>query len=126
MIVVGLIIVYINSYTSQALTINNDILTAVYFPVALIEYGGELGQLHLFVNEFLALRESPNGPDAKLKATQLDNEINNMEIVKRYCNEQISTYELALESNPYAKLQQICPILENLPFTKAADLFGKL
>ena len=121
----GLLVIYFSTYTSEAQT-NNNVLETVYFPLALIEYGEELSQLHSIVNDFLALRGSPDGPDAKTKAMELDNKINSLEIVKNYCSQQISTLELAHESDPYAGLQQICPILKNLTFSKAAELFGKL
>ena len=65
-------------------------------------------------------------PDAKLKATELDDRINSLEIVKNFCNQKISTLDLALENDPYGKLQQICPVLKNLQFSKAAQLFSKL
>jgi len=125
LVMAGLIAIYFNTYTSEAQT-DSNILEPVYTSFALVAYGGELGQIHDIVNDFLQLRNSPHGTDAKLKATQLDDKINSLEIVKNYCNEKISTLDLALENDPYEKLQQICPALKSLQFSKAAQLFGKL
>jgi len=120
----GLIAIYLNTFTSEAQTYN--ILEPVYTSFALVAYGGELSQVHGIVGDFLQLRNSPTSPDAKLKATELDNKVNSLEIVKNFCNQKISTFDLALENDPYGKLQQICPVLKNLQFSRAAQLFGKL
>jgi len=51
---------------------------------------------------------------------------NNLQLVKMFCNEEISTLELVFENNPYKKLQQICPELKNLSLPKAAQLFSQI
>ena len=121
----GLVAIYFNTYTSEAQT-DTNILEPVYTSFALVAYGGELSQVHDIVSDFLQLRNSPHSEDAKLKATELDNKINSLEIVKNFCNDKISTLDLALENDPYEKLQEICPTLKNLQFFKAAQLFSKL
>ena len=123
-VMAGLIAIYLNTYTSEAQTYN--ILEPVYTSFALVAYGGELSQVHDIVSDFLQLKNFPTRPDAKLKATELDDRINSLEIVKNFCNQKISTLDLALENDPYGKLQQICPVLKNLQFSKAAQLFSKL
>ena len=125
LVMAGLIAIYFNTYTSEAQT-DNNILEPIYTSFALVAYGGELSQVHDIVNDFLQLRNSPHGIDAKLKATELDNKVNSLEIVKSYCNQKISTLDLALANDPYEKLQQICPALKSLQFSKAAQLFSKL
>lgn len=121
----GLGAIYLNTYTSEAQTYSN-ILEPIYTSFAFVAYGGELSQVHDIVSDFLQLRNSPHSEDAKLKATELDNKINSLEIVKNFCNGKISTLDLALENDPYKKLQEMCPTLKNLQFSKAAQLFSKL
>ena len=123
-VVAGLIAIYLNTYTSEAQT--DNILEPIYTPFVLVAYGGELSQVHDIVSDFLQLRNSPNSPDAKLKATELDNKVNSLEIVKNFCNQKISTIDLALENDPYGKLQEICPVLKSLQLSRAAQLFSKL
>jgi hypothetical protein len=125
LVVGGIIAIYLNTYTSDAQT-NLNILEPVYTSIALVEYGGELSQIHGLVSDFLALRESVDSPDAKSKAVQLDDKINGLEVVQKYCTEKISTLDLALDTDPYGKLQQICPVLKNLPFSKAEQFFSRL
>jgi hypothetical protein len=124
-VMAGLVAIYLNTYTSDAQT-DNNILEPVYTSFALVAYGGELSQVHDIVGDFLQLRNSPHGIDAKLKATELDNKVNSLEIVKKYCNQKISTLDLALQNDPYGKLQEICPALKSLQLSRAAQLFGKL
>jgi len=124
LVMAGLIAIYLNTYTSEAQT--DNVLEPVYTSFALVAYSGELSQVHDLVSDFLQLRNSLNSPDAKLKATELDDKVNSLEIVKSFCNQKISTLDLALENDPYEKLQQICPALKSLQFSKAAQLFSKL
>ena len=123
-VIAGLIAIYLNTYTSEAQT--DNILEPIYTSFALVAYGGELSQVQDIVSDFLQLRNSPTSPDAKLKATELDNKVNSLEIVKNFCNQKISTLDLALENDPYGKLQEICPALKNLQLSRAAQLFSKL
>ena len=60
--------------TSKAQTAN--ILESVYTSITLVAYGEEISQIYDIVNDFLQLRNSPHGIDAKLKATELDNKVN--------------------------------------------------
>ena len=92
-------------------------------PIVTIAYAGEISQLSSIVDDFLELRENRNSDNAEKLSADLDQRINNLEIVKNYCNEEISSLELAFEKNPYKKLQKICPELKNLSMTKAAELF---
>jgi len=123
-IMVVLITTYLNSFTTQAQL--GSIIETLYTSSALIPYVGELSEIRVLVNDFLELRKSPNSPDTKVKATELDSKINNLDIVRKYCNQKISTLELAFENDPYAKLQQMCPALNKVSFPRAAQLFGQL
>ena len=92
--------------------------------VTTVAYAGEFEEIKTAVNEFMHLRTIRGTDDAKLYAERLDNKLNNLELVKIYCNEEISTLELVYERNPYEKLQEICPKLEELSISKAAQLFS--
>ena len=95
-------------------------------PVVTIAYAGEISQISSIVDDFIELRENRSSEDAEKLALDLDQRINNLELVKAYCNEEISSLELAFERNPYKKLQKICPELKNLSMSKAAELFRQI
>jgi len=95
-------------------------------PIFTIAYAGEISQISSLVDDFIELRENRSSDNAEKLASNLDQRINNLEIVKIYCNEEISSLELAFEKNPYKKLQQICPELKNLSMSKAAQLFRQI
>jgi len=95
-------------------------------PLVTVAYAGELNQLSSLVDEFLELRENRNSDNAQEMAEKLDQKINNLQLVKMFCNEEISTLELVFEHNPYKKLQQICPELKNMSLSKAAQLFSQI
>jgi len=88
-----------------------------------IAYAGEFDAIKTSVEEFMLLRTIHGTEDGKLLATKLDDRLNNLELVKIYCDQEISTLELVKERNPYMKLQEICPKLESLSTSKAAQLF---
>lgn len=95
-------------------------------PVLTVAYAGEINQFSSLVEEFLDLRENRNSPNAQKMADKLDVKINNLQLVKTFCNEEISTMELAFMKNPYNKLQKICPELKNVSLQKAAQLFRQI
>jgi len=86
-----------------------------------IAYAGEFDAIKTSVEEFMLLRTIYGTEDGKLLAAKLDDRLNNL--VKIYCDQEISTLELVKERNPYKKLQEICPKLESLSTSKAAQLF---
>ena len=86
-------------------------------------YAGEFDDIKKSLDEFLYLRTIRGTDDGKLLAEKIDQRLNNLELVKIYCDEEISTLELVNERNPYEKLQEICPKLESLSISKAAQLF---
>ena len=73
--------------------------------VTTVAYAGEFEQIKTAVDEFMVLRNMQDGPDKNDFALTLDEKINNLQLVKTYCSEEISTLELAHENNPYIKLQ---------------------
>ncbi len=86
-------------------------------------YAGEFDDIKKSLDEFLYLRTIRGTDDGKLLAEKIDQRLNNLELVKIYCDKEISTLELVNERNPYEKLQEICPKLESLSISKAAQLF---
>ena len=86
-------------------------------------YAGEFDDIKKSLDEFLYLRTIRSTDDGKLLAEKIDQRLNNLELVKIYCNEKISTMDLVYERNPYERLQEICPKLESLSISKAAQLF---
>ena len=91
--------------------------------IEMIAYADELNDITNVVDEFLVLRTIRGTEDGKELATKIDERINNLDLVKMYCNQRISTLELAYENDPYEKLQQLCPSLKSVSFTKAVELF---
>jgi hypothetical protein len=88
-----------------------------------VAYAGELDEIKSAVNDFLYLRTIRGTDEGKELAEKLDQKLNNLELVKMYCNEEISTLQLAYEFNPYEKIQQLCPKLHDVSLSKAAHLF---
>lgn len=88
-----------------------------------VAYAGEFDEIKTAVNEFMQLRTIRGTDDGKILAEKIDNRLNNLELVKIYCDQEISTMDLVYERNPYKKIQEICPKLEQLSPSKAAELF---
>ncbi len=103
-----------------------DIVQTIQAPLLTVAYAGEINQLSSLFEEFIELRENRNSKNAEKMAEKLDKKINNLQLVKMFCNEEISTLELVFEHNPYKKLQQICPELKNISMSKAAQLFSQI
>src|SRR3972149_8890424 len=103
---------------TMALTVQN-----LKSSIEMIAYADELNEIPNVVDEFLVLRTIRSTEDGKELAAQIDEKINNLDLVKMYCNQRISTLELAYENDPYEKLQQLCPSLKSVSFTKAVELF---
>jgi len=121
--VIGLVVVFGGLIPSGNML---DIVQTLPAPLLTVAYAGEINQLSSLVDEFLELRQNRNSDNADDMAEKLDKKINNLQLVKMFCNEEISTLELVFENNPYKKLQQICPELKNLSLPKAAQLFSQI
>ena len=103
-----------------------DLFQHIPAPILTVAYAGEINQLSSLVDDFIELRNNRNSDNAEELAEDLDQRINNLGLVKAYCNEQISSLELAFEKNPYKKLQKICPALKDLSLSKAAQIYGQI
>lgn len=112
----------VGNLTSQA-SMSNAVQN-IQASVVTMAYSGEFPEIQQIVKEFLYLREIRSLDESKEYADKLDTKINNLGLVKMYCQQRISTLELSFEQNPYEKVQQICPALKNVSFTKAIELFS--
>lgn len=87
-------------------------------------YGAQdIPKIKYIVDEFLELRKIKDTPQAQVKATELDFEINQLVLVEKYCNEKPSSLNLAHSSNPYKDLQEICPKLKSLDLSDAVSVW---
>src|SRR3990172_5609043 len=91
--------------------------------IEMIAYADELDEISKVVDEFLVLRTIRETEDGKELAAKIDERINNLDLVKMYCNQRVSTLDLVYENDPYEKLQQLCPSLKSISLVKAIELF---
>ncbi len=122
-VVVGLVTIFGGLIPNASMI---GLLQTLPAPVLAVAYAGEINQLSSLMEEFLELRQNRNSANAQEMAENLDEKINNLQLVKMYCNEEISTLKLVFMKNPYNKLQKICPELKNISLQKAAELFSQM
>ncbi len=96
----------------------------VYLSAITVPTLAEVGEIKQIVNEFIELKKARTSSQENQISAELDEKINNLELVKIHCTQKISTLELADEKNSYQRLQQLCPILKDLPISKAVQLFN--
>ena len=101
----------------------NSTIQSLQTSITTIAYAGEFDEIKIAVDEFMYLRTIPGTEEGKVLAEKIDERLNNLELVKMYCDEEISTLKLVNENNPYEKIQQVCPKLKDLSLSKAAQLF---
>jgi len=101
----------------------NSTIQSIQTSVTTIAYAGEFNEIQKAVEEFLVLRTIHEKEEKQLFASKIDERLNKLQLVKIYCDKEISTLELVNEKNPYTKLQEICPAIKNIPFSQAAGLF---
>ena len=121
-VVVGLVVIFGGLIPNASM----GLFQSLPVPILTVAYAGEINQLSPLVEEFLELRQHRNSANAQEMAEKLDEKINNLQLVKLFCNEEISTLELVFMKNPYNKLQNICPELKNVSLSKAAGLFRQI
>ena len=114
----------VGNFSPQAIMTNafQNIQTSVVTAA----FSGEFNEIEGIVNDFLVLREIRNFEDVQIKAAKLDERINDLELVKSYCEEKISSLELSRESDPYERLQKICPALKSISLSQAMQLFRQI
>ncbi len=99
---------------------------SVQTSVTTIAYVGEINEIQKAVEDFMVLRTIHDKEERQLFASKIDERLNKLQLVKIYCDKEISTLELVNEKNPYTKLQEICPAMKNVSFSKAAGLFRQI
>jgi hypothetical protein len=122
-VVVGLVAVFGGLIPNASMT---GLFQTLPAPVIGVAYAGEINQISSLVEEFLELRQNRDSANAEKMAESLDEKINNLQLVKMFCDEEVSSLELAFMKNPYNKLQKICPELKNVSLPKAAQLFRQI
>lgn len=120
-VIVGMTLAVLVGNLTQG-TMSNTVQN-IQTSVVTLAYAGEFAEINDIVNEFIVLREIRNAEDLEIKTEILDERINELSLVKTYCNEKISSLELIKESEPYSKLQQLCPKLNDISFSRAVELF---
>ena len=123
LVVIVLVIVAFAAYFGNFSSQGNLSIENIQTSVATIAYSGELDEIKKAVDEFMYLRTIRGTAQADELAQKIDQRLNKLELVKMYCDEEISSIVLVNEHNPYEKLQQICPKLQDIPLSKAAQLF---
>ena len=118
--VVALVVIFTNLAPQADM---NNTIQRIQNSVTTVAYAGEFDQIRTIVDEFMVLRTIHDTPEGADLAERLDEKINNLQLVKVYCTQEISTMQLVNESNPYKKLQEICPALNDVSFTRAVNLF---
>ena len=124
MIIVIIVVALIGVFGNFAplASMNNTFQNLQTTAVTLV-HAGEFDDIRNAVNDFLKLRNIRSSPEGEVLATKLDHQLNDLELVKLYCEKKISTLELAYEKNPYQKLQELCPPLKEIALSKAMELF---
>lgn len=121
LVVIVLVVIFINIAPQANM---NSTIQSLQTSVTAIAYAGEFDEIKIAVDEFMYLRTIRGTEEGKALAEKIDERLNNLELVKMYCDEEIATLKLVNENNPYEKIQQVCPKLKEISISKAVQLFG--
>ena len=125
-VIVGTIVIVVTVTSLLSSAEMSESIESLQFSMVTIAYSGEVNEIRIAVNDFMKIRQDPYSEDSKIKAQELDQKLNDLELVKTNCKNKISTIELAMQHDPYRKLQENCPILTKVSFSKAAYLWSTL
>ena len=125
-VIVGTVVMVVSIASLLSSVEMSESVQSLQFSMATIVYSGEINEIRIAVNDFMKIRQDPYSEKSKIKAQELDQKLNGLELVKTNCKNKISTIELAIQDNPYRKLQENCPILKKISFSKAAYLWSTL
>src|SRR3989337_1162685 len=103
-----------------------NMIDSVNISIFMLVYAEEIEDFQPLVHGFFELRQSIDLPFALETAKKLDTRVNDSDFVKHLCNEKISTFELAKEKEPYKTLQEICPPLKAVSYSKAVEIVGPM
>ncbi len=125
-IIVGTVVMVVTVTSLLSSAEMSESVQSLQFSMATLAYSGEVNEIRIAVNDFMKIRQDPYSEESKIKAQELDQKLNDLELVKTNCKNKISTMELAIQDEPYRKLQENCPILKKVSFSKAAYLWSSL
>ena len=125
-VIVGTIVMVVSIASLLSSAEMSETVESLQFSMATIVYSGEINEIRIAVNDFMKIRQDPYSEKSKIKAQELDQKLNDLELVKTSCKNKISTIELAILDNPYRKLQENCPILKKVSFSKAVYFWSSL
>ncbi len=125
-VIVGTVVMVVSIASLLSSAEMSESVESLQFSMATIVYSGEINEIRIAVNDFMKIRQDPYSEKSKIKAQELDQKLNGLELVKTNCKNKISTIELAIQDNPYRKLQENCPILKKVSFSKAAYFWSSL
>jgi len=125
-IIVGTVVMVVSITSLLSSAEMSESVQSLQFSIATIAYSGEINEIRIAVNDFMKIRQDPYSENSKIKAQELDQKLNDLELVKTNCKNKISTIELAMQHDPYRKLQENCPILKKVSFSKATYLWSGL
>jgi hypothetical protein len=123
-VIVGTVVIVVIATSLLSSAEMSESVQSLQFSMATIVYSGEINEIKIAINDFMKIRQDPHSEDSKIKAQELDQRLNDLELVKTNCKNKISTIELAIQNDPYRKLQENCPILKKVSFSKAVYLFS--
>jgi hypothetical protein len=101
---------------------SNSVINAV----SVLENPQEIGKIKQIVEEFISLKNQRETPQTIQKFNELDERINDLTLVQKYCDQKISSRDLVKKSNPYQSLQETCPSLKSVDFSQAIKLWETL
>ena len=122
-VIVGAVVVILTASLLSSAEMSES-FQSLQFSMTAIAYSGEVNEIRMAVNDFMKIRQNPHSEASKIKAQELDLKLNGLELVKTNCKDKISTIELAVQNDPYRKLQENCPILKKVSFSKAVYLWS--
>ncbi len=125
-VIVGTIVMVVSIASLLSSAEMSETVESLQFSMATIVYSGEINEIRIAVKDFMKIRHDPYSEKSKIKAQELDQILNDLELVKTSCKNKISTIELAILDNPYRKLQENCPILKKVSFSKAVYFWSSL
>jgi len=94
LVVTALVALFVNISPDGDL---NSTIQSVQTSVTTIAYAGEISEIQKAVEEFFILRTIHDKEERQLFASKIDERLNKLQLVKIYCDKEISTLELVNE-----------------------------
>ena len=123
-VIVGTVVIAVIATSLLSSAEMSESVQSLQFSMATIAYSGEINEIQIAIKDFMKIRQNPHSEDSKINSQKLDQKLNDLELVKSNCKDKITTIELAIQNDPYKKLQENCPILKKVSFSKAMHLWS--